>query len=92
MVVPQLNLTVPLSVFVNRNILALLNAFDLQEGNITESNYDEVLQALNSTSPLVIQGLDLKACDMQTFLSQVKLYELHHGLGLKKLSSIQTHS
>ncbi|XP_030644513.1 sodium-dependent neutral amino acid transporter B(0)AT1-like [Chanos chanos] len=52
------------------NILALLNAFDLPEGNITESNYDESLKSLNSTSPDIIQGLNLKTCDMQSFLSQ----------------------
>ncbi|KAB5515559.1 hypothetical protein PHYPO_G00249250 [Pangasianodon hypophthalmus] len=55
---------------LGRNILALLNAFDLPEGNITESNYNEVLQVLNSTSPSIIQELDLKTCDIQTFLSQ----------------------
>ncbi|KAK9958216.1 hypothetical protein ABG768_012390 [Culter alburnus] len=52
------------------NILALLNAFDLPEGNITESNYDSVLQHLNSTSPAVIQELQLKTCDLQTLLSE----------------------
>ncbi|ROK64944.1 Sodium-dependent neutral amino acid transporter B(0)AT1 [Anabarilius grahami] len=55
---------------LNGNILALLNAFDLPEGNITESNYDSVLQNLNSTSPAVIQELQLKTCDLQTLLSQ----------------------
>ncbi|MCJ8750139.1 hypothetical protein PDJAM_G00259120 [Pangasius djambal] len=55
---------------LGRNILALLNAFHLPDGNITESNYNEVLQVLNSTSPSIIQGLDLKTCDIQTFLSQ----------------------
>ncbi|XP_062855388.1 sodium-dependent neutral amino acid transporter B(0)AT1-like [Trichomycterus rosablanca] len=55
---------------ISRNILALLNAFDLPEGNITESTYDEAFQILNSTSPAIVQGLDLKTCDMQTLLSQ----------------------
>ncbi|XP_030644623.1 sodium-dependent neutral amino acid transporter B(0)AT1-like [Chanos chanos] len=55
---------------LERNILDLLNAFDLPEGNITESNYDESLQSLNSTFPDIIQGLNLKTCDMQSFLSQ----------------------
>ncbi|XP_048059377.1 sodium-dependent neutral amino acid transporter B(0)AT1-like [Megalobrama amblycephala] len=55
---------------LNGNIVALLNAFELPEGNITESNYDSVLQHLNSTSPAVIQELQLKTCDLQTLLSQ----------------------
>ncbi|MCJ8750140.1 hypothetical protein PDJAM_G00259130 [Pangasius djambal] len=55
---------------LNGNIMTLLNVFDLPEGNITESNYNEVLQALNSTSPSIIQGLDLKTCNMQDLLSQ----------------------
>ncbi|XP_036371937.1 sodium-dependent neutral amino acid transporter B(0)AT1-like [Megalops cyprinoides] len=52
------------------NILALLNAFDLPEGNITEENYEEVLQSLNSTSSEIIQGLNLRTCDLNTFLSE----------------------
>ncbi|XP_076862785.1 sodium-dependent neutral amino acid transporter B(0)AT1-like [Brachyhypopomus gauderio] len=52
------------------NIVALLNTFNLPEGIITESNYDEVLQSLNSTSPGVIQELNLNTCDMQALLSQ----------------------
>uniref|UniRef100_A0A674DPM7 Transporter n=1 Tax=Salmo trutta TaxID=8032 RepID=A0A674DPM7_SALTR len=52
------------------NILALLNTFDLPEGNVTESNYDQVLQSLNGTHPEVIQGLNLKTCDLNTFLSE----------------------
>ncbi|XP_052325110.1 sodium-dependent neutral amino acid transporter B(0)AT1-like [Oncorhynchus keta] len=52
------------------NILALLNAFNLAEGNITEGNYAESLQNLNATFPETIQSLDLKTCDLQTFLSQ----------------------
>ncbi|XP_031674119.1 sodium-dependent neutral amino acid transporter B(0)AT1 isoform X4 [Oncorhynchus kisutch] len=52
------------------NILVLLNTFDLPEGNVTESNYDQVLQSLNGTHPEVIQGLNLKTCDLNTFLSE----------------------
>ncbi|XP_076157139.1 sodium-dependent neutral amino acid transporter B(0)AT1-like [Alosa pseudoharengus] len=52
------------------NILALLNTFDLVEGSINETNYDAELQRLNGTSPDTIQGLQLKACDLQTFLSE----------------------
>ncbi|XP_035285425.1 sodium-dependent neutral amino acid transporter B(0)AT1-like [Anguilla anguilla] len=52
------------------NILSLMNTFDLAEGNVTESNYAEVLQSLNSTSPEIIQGLSLKTCELSTFLSE----------------------
>ncbi|XP_062385549.1 sodium-dependent neutral amino acid transporter B(0)AT1 [Sardina pilchardus] len=55
---------------LNGNILALMNAFDLPEGSINESNYDETVSSLNGTSPAVIQGLNLPTCDLQTFLSQ----------------------
>ncbi|KAG9345129.1 hypothetical protein JZ751_009672 [Albula glossodonta] len=52
------------------NILALTNTFDLPEGYVTESNYTESLQILNSTHPQVIEGLDLQSCDLNTFLSE----------------------
>ncbi|XP_062322228.1 solute carrier family 6 member 19b [Osmerus eperlanus] len=52
------------------NILGLLNAFDLPEGSITESNYAEAIQNLNGTDPDVLQGLNLKTCDLNTFLSE----------------------
>uniref|UniRef100_A0AAY5L206 Transporter n=1 Tax=Esox lucius TaxID=8010 RepID=A0AAY5L206_ESOLU len=55
---------------VSGNILMLQNAFDLPEGNITVSNYEEAFQHLNSTFPGDIQSLDLKNCDLQHFLSQ----------------------
>ncbi|KAK7886272.1 hypothetical protein WMY93_025893 [Mugilogobius chulae] len=52
------------------NILALINAFELAEGEITASNYTEVVQQLNLTNPATIQALDLKTCDLKTFLSE----------------------
>ncbi|KAL0167196.1 hypothetical protein M9458_039040, partial [Cirrhinus mrigala] len=52
------------------NILTLMNAFDLPEGNITENNYDSFLEHLNSTAPAAFQELQLKTCDMQTLLSE----------------------
>lgn len=54
-----------------RNILALMNAFDLPEGNVTTDNYDQVVTMFNSTSPDVIQTLHLKTCNLNTFLSEV---------------------
>ncbi|KAJ4931568.1 hypothetical protein JOQ06_025863 [Pogonophryne albipinna] len=52
------------------NILALLNMFELPEGYITDSNYDQVVQRLNETSPEIIQQLDLSTCNLRTFLSE----------------------
>ncbi|KAG9333144.1 hypothetical protein JZ751_013402 [Albula glossodonta] len=42
----------------------------LDWSNITESNYEQVLHNLNSTSPEAIQGLHLRPCDLNTFLSE----------------------
>ncbi|XP_066523925.1 solute carrier family 6 member 19a, tandem duplicate 1 [Hoplias malabaricus] len=55
---------------LDRNILTLLNTFELPEGNITESNYTEALNLLNSSSPGVIHSLNLTHCDLNTFLSE----------------------
>ncbi|XP_064883574.1 sodium-dependent neutral amino acid transporter B(0)AT1-like [Oncorhynchus nerka] len=55
---------------ISGNILTLLNTFDLPEGNVTENNYDQVLHSLNGTYPAVIQGLNLKTCDLNSFLSE----------------------
>ena len=54
-----------------RNILLLLNAFELPEDSITEDNYVDQLTSLNNTSPDIIQNLDIKICDMQQLLSEV---------------------
>lgn len=59
-------------VFFCSNILKLMDAFNYPENNITDSNYDEVLIHLNQTSPDIIQGLQLKTCNLQSFLSQVR--------------------
>ncbi|KAM4630442.1 sodium-dependent neutral amino acid transporter B(0)AT1-like [Polymixia lowei] len=52
------------------NILKLTNAFNYPENNITESNYDDMLNHFNITSPATIQGLNLQTCDIQVLLSQ----------------------
>lgn len=56
--------------------MALLNVFDLAEGDITESNYDQVVQYFNETQPEVIQGLALKTCHLNTFLSEVRFWQV----------------
>uniref|UniRef100_A0AAQ4Q2J1 Transporter n=1 Tax=Gasterosteus aculeatus aculeatus TaxID=481459 RepID=A0AAQ4Q2J1_GASAC len=53
-----------------RNIITLLNAFNLPEDNITASNYEAAFNQLNSSSPETVLGLDIKTCDMQTLLSE----------------------
>ncbi|KAM6974782.1 sodium-dependent neutral amino acid transporter B(0)AT1 isoform 3-T3 [Tautogolabrus adspersus] len=57
---------------LNGNIMMLLNAFDLAEGTITETNYDEMLQNLNSTASgsEVIEKLTISDCNLRTFLSE----------------------
>uniref|UniRef100_A0A673NIV4 Transporter n=1 Tax=Sinocyclocheilus rhinocerous TaxID=307959 RepID=A0A673NIV4_9TELE len=52
------------------NILTLLNTFDLPEGSITQSNYQEALHSLNTTNPDIISSLALKTCDLNSFLSE----------------------
>ncbi|XP_068188980.1 sodium-dependent neutral amino acid transporter B(0)AT1-like [Antennarius striatus] len=52
------------------NIMALSNAFELPEGSITISNYDEALQHFNSSYPDIVLQLGIKTCDVQTFLSE----------------------
>ncbi|XP_030002855.1 sodium-dependent neutral amino acid transporter B(0)AT1-like [Sphaeramia orbicularis] len=55
---------------ISENIRTLLNAFDLPEGNITTSNYDEAFNRLNSSHPDTILQLDIEICDMHKFLSE----------------------
>uniref|UniRef100_A0A3B3TK88 Transporter n=1 Tax=Poecilia latipinna TaxID=48699 RepID=A0A3B3TK88_9TELE len=55
---------------ISKNIVRLLNTFDLPEDNITSSNYDAALNHLNSSYPHVMLGLNLQSCDMQKLLSE----------------------
>ena len=55
------------------NILELTNAFDYPENSITGTNYNEMLDFLNSSSPSIIQGLPLQTCDLQRLLSEVSI-------------------
>ncbi|KAK6490479.1 sodium-dependent neutral amino acid transporter B(0)AT1-like [Huso huso] len=54
----------------DRNILSLMNTFDLPERNITGDNYDAVLQKLNLTYPEVIKDLNLETCNLNALLSE----------------------
>lgn len=55
----------------SRNILTLINGFDLPEGNVTQENFAEVQQRCNASDPAAYAELRFQACDMDTFLSQV---------------------
>ncbi|KAL3980872.1 peroxin-5 [Sarotherodon galilaeus] len=55
----------------NWNILTLTNAFNIGVGNITLENYGEWLNYLNKTDPSEVESLNLKACNLQTFLEEV---------------------
>ncbi|KAK1172254.1 sodium-dependent neutral amino acid transporter B(0)AT1-like [Acipenser oxyrinchus oxyrinchus] len=54
----------------DRNILSLMNTFDLPERNITGDNYDAVLKKLNLTYPEVIKDLNLETCNLNALLSE----------------------
>ncbi|XP_058475789.1 sodium-dependent neutral amino acid transporter B(0)AT1-like isoform X2 [Solea solea] len=53
-----------------QNIMTMINAFDLHEDNITTSNYEAAYNRLNSSYPDIVLGLDIKTCDLHTFLSE----------------------
>lgn len=55
----------------SRNILTLINGFDLPEGNVTQENFAEMQQWCNASDPAAYAKLRFQACDMDTFLSQV---------------------
>lgn len=55
--------------------------FELADGDITDSNYNQVFQHLNETYPDLIQKLDLKTCNLNAFLSEV---------GFKSLSKMRS--
>nr|XP_013998665.1 unnamed protein product [Salmo salar] len=55
---------------LNGNILALTNEFDIGDMNITVENYEQWFDSLNGTQPSRVSDLNLKTCDLQTFLDQ----------------------
>lgn len=54
----------------NSNILALTNAFNIGDENITLQNYEQWLNHLNSSDPSEVESLNLPTCDLQTYLAQ----------------------
>lgn len=56
-----------------RNILTLMNAFDLPEGNVTQDNFEQMQQLCNMTDPATFATLKFETCDLETFLNDVSL-------------------
>ncbi|XP_045141218.1 sodium-dependent neutral amino acid transporter B(0)AT1 [Echinops telfairi] len=54
----------------DRNILTLMNAFDLPEGNVTQDNFMQMQEYYNATYPTEFSQLTFQTCDMNTFLSE----------------------
>ncbi|KAM6967496.1 LOW QUALITY PROTEIN: sodium-dependent neutral amino acid transporter B(0)AT3-like [Aplochiton taeniatus] len=52
------------------NILSLTNAFNVGDQNITTENYGDWLIHLNESNPSEVASLDLKTCNLQTFLDE----------------------
>ncbi|KAK5855342.1 hypothetical protein PBY51_005447 [Eleginops maclovinus] len=55
---------------LNDNIMTLTNHFEFSDHNITVENYDHWFEYLNGTSPDELASLNLRHCDLQTFLDQ----------------------
>uniref|UniRef100_A0A8C2X9D7 Transporter n=1 Tax=Cyclopterus lumpus TaxID=8103 RepID=A0A8C2X9D7_CYCLU len=55
---------------MEENILALINHFELSDQNMTVDNYDQWLEYLNRTFPAEVARVDLRHCDLQSFLDQ----------------------
>lgn len=71
---PGLHRSEPVSAslsFLSRNILTLINGFDLPEGNVTQENFEQIQQWYNFTYPEAFAQLQFQTCDMNSFLSEV---------------------
>ncbi|XP_066440783.1 sodium-dependent neutral amino acid transporter B(0)AT3-like [Eleutherodactylus coqui] len=55
---------------LDRNIISLMNEFDLSELNITRDNYRESFEILNSSHTERILHLKMKECNLNEFLDQ----------------------
>ena len=53
--------------------MSLTNEFDIGDQNITLDNYNEWHKYLNETYYDRVSSLNLKPCDLRTFLDQVLL-------------------
>lgn len=68
---------------LSRNILTLINGFDLPEGNVTQDNFEEMQRWWNTTDPVTYAQLQFQTCDMNSFLSEVTLFRAARGRGGK---------
>ncbi|XP_029022658.1 inactive sodium-dependent neutral amino acid transporter B(0)AT3 [Betta splendens] len=55
---------------LQENILVLTNHFEISDQNITLDNYKQWFKYLNETHYEAVTSLQLKSCDLQTFLDQ----------------------
>ena len=55
-----------------RNILHLINAFDLPEQSVSRDTYTAALVRLNASQPAQVAGLPLEACRLEDFLDKVR--------------------
>lgn len=56
----------------HRNILRLINEFELPDQSVSRDNYTAVLTRLNATQPTRVAGLPLQVCRLQDFLDKVR--------------------
>lgn len=56
-----------------RNILHLINAFDLPEQSVSRDTYTAALARLNASQPAQVAGLPLEACRLEDFLDKVRM-------------------
>ncbi|XP_011947498.1 PREDICTED: sodium-dependent neutral amino acid transporter B(0)AT1 isoform X2 [Cercocebus atys] len=52
------------------NILTLINAFDLPEGNVTQENFAEMQRQCNASNPAAYAQLAFQTCNINSFLSE----------------------
>nr|XP_051686680.1 inactive sodium-dependent neutral amino acid transporter B(0)AT3 [Oryctolagus cuniculus] len=55
---------------LDRNILGLINEFDLPEQSISRASYEAVLAQLNATQPERLARLPLRVCRLEDFLDK----------------------
>ncbi|XP_025895441.1 sodium-dependent neutral amino acid transporter B(0)AT1 [Nothoprocta perdicaria] len=53
----------------DKNILTLINAFDLPEGNVTQDNFEQMQKLYNMTDPATFANLKFETCNLESFLN-----------------------
>lgn len=62
--------------------MKLINHFNIADQNITLENYQLQLNSLNSSFPQEVEHLELRTCDLQTFLDQVSPQNANRSITL----------